>query len=202
MTESSSPIAQLKGRPSPILIVFLIFPIMGIIAAAALALSSLNTAPPPTPQPVSLQDTSLIDKPAPNFELAALDGGRYRLSNFRGRVVFINFWATWCEPCQRELPAFTHFMEQQGDSGAMILALNMAENVDNIQQYFTDHSISGINVLLDQNLDVQSAYGVNQFPTTFVLDPAGVVRYRHLGEMTEDDLFAYVDELSPSGQQS
>jgi peroxiredoxin len=202
MTESSSPTAEANGRPSPILIVFLIFPIMGIIAAAALALSSLNTTPPPTPQPVSLQDTSLIDKPAPNFELAALDGERYRLSNFRGRVVFINFWATWCEPCQRELPAFMHFMEQQGDSGAMILALNMAENVDNIEQYFTDHNLGGINVLLDQNLDVQSAYGVNQFPTTFVLDPAGVVRYRHLGEMTEDDLFAYVDELSSSRQQS
>ena len=114
MTDSTSQTPEISGKPSPILIVFLIFPILGILAAVALALSSgvaANT-PVPTPESITLQQTSLIDKPAPNFELASLDGPRQRLSSYRGRTVFINFWATWCEPCKRELPAFMQFQAE------------------------------------------------------------------------------------------
>jgi thiol-disulfide isomerase/thioredoxin len=197
MTEQISPppTTERTGKPSPILIVFLIFPLLGILAAAGLAISSLN-APVPTPLPVSLADVSLMNKPAPNFELANLDGGRTRLSSYRGRVVFVNFWATWCEPCQRELPAFAQFADMEEARGAVILAVNMAETPETINAYFEQFGITGLTVLLDTNLDVQGAYNVNQFPTTYVLDPAGVVRYRHLGEMTTFDLMAYVDELS------
>jgi peroxiredoxin len=190
MTDSTSQSQEISGKPSPILIVFLLFPILGILAAAALAISSgvaANT-PVPTPESITLQDASLVDKPAPNFELAALDGARQRLSSYRGRVVFVNFWATWCEPCKRELPAFEQFQAQQGTDGAVILALNVAETPDTIKQYFTEQNISGLNVLLDADQDVYQAFGVNVFPTTFVIDAAGVVRYKYLGEMKLTDM--------------
>jgi thiol-disulfide isomerase/thioredoxin len=195
MAESTTSPSERRGKPSPILIIFLVFPVMGILAAAALALSNMNIEPEPTPLPVSLEDTSLIGKPAPNFELTGLDGERYRLSTYRGRVVFVNFWATWCEPCQRELPTFAQFSADEANNGAVILAVNLAETTEAIEDYFAEHGISGINVLLDENLDVQGAYGPSQFPTTYVLDPAGVVKYIHLGEMKTDDLAAYVAEL-------
>jgi len=198
MTDTTSPNPEARGKPSPILIVFLIFPIFGLLAAVALALSSgigANTLPP-TPEPITLQDTSLVDKPAPNFELVALDGSRLRLSSLRGRPVFVNFWATWCEPCLRELPAFEQFQAAQGADGAVILAVNVAERADTITQYFAEHEISGLTVLLDANQDVSGAYAIDRFPTTFVIDSAGVVRFKYYGEMTLDDMNSALAELT------
>ncbi|MBZ0283635.1 MAG: redoxin domain-containing protein [Anaerolineae bacterium] len=197
MTELTSP-KEPRGKPSPILLVFMIFPVLGILAAVALALSESQSAnAPATPLAVTLADTSLIDQPAPNFQLASLDGSDVRLSSYRGRVVFLNFWATWCEPCQRELPAFQQFTEQHSADGkAVILAVNVNETPEQINTYFDERGVSGLNVLLDQTLDVYNAYAINVMPTTFILDAAGVVRYKHLGEMTLDDLQAYVDGLA------
>lgn len=198
MTTDTNQPEESRGKPSPILIVFLLFPILGIIAAVVLALSETQSAnTPATPLPVTLADTALIDQPAPNFQLASLDGGEVRLSSYRGRVVFLNFWATWCEPCKRELPAFQQFTADHAEDGkAVILAVNVNETPEQINTYFTEQSISGLNVLLDQTLDVYNAYSINVMPTTFVIDPAGVVRYKHLGEMKIDDLQAYVDGLA------
>ncbi len=198
MTDSASQPPENQHRPSPILIVFLIFPILGILAAAALALSSGIAAdtPVPTPESITLQDTSLIDKPAPNFELATLDGGRQRLSSYRGRVVFVNFWATWCEPCKRELPAFEQFQAQQGENGAVILAVNVAEEPDAINEYFAQENIAGLTVLLDSRQDVTEAFAVDRFPTTYVIDAAGVVRYKYYGEITLEDMNDALSKLS------
>jgi thiol-disulfide isomerase/thioredoxin len=121
-----------------------------------------------------------------------------RLSSYRGRVVFVNFWATWCEPCQRELPAFEAFMAEQGDNGALVLAVNAGETAEQVTTYFDDHQISDIPTLLDADLEVYDRYNVQLLPTTYAIDPAGVVRYAHLGEMTSDDLNAYVEELAGS----
>jgi thiol-disulfide isomerase/thioredoxin len=203
MTNSpaSAPEPQPAGRPSPALIVFLLFPVLGILAAIITAVlngTSPGVAPVFTPAPVALPtEFSLINQPAPNFELLALDGERYRLSSYRGRVTFVNFWATWCPPCERELPAFQQFTQAQPTGGAVILAVNVGEPSDQILTYFKQRSISGLTVLLDTNLDVFDAYAVqDKLPTTFVIDRGGVVRYKHLGEMKLDDLNAYVKELS------
>jgi thiol-disulfide isomerase/thioredoxin len=180
------------------LIVFLIFPVLGIIGAAILALSSGvgRQTPLPTPEPISLQDTTLVDQAAPNFELSGLDDKRYRLSSFRGRPVFVNFWGTWCEPCQRELPAFEQFQAAQGENGAVILAVNVGETADAINQYFNDHSIAGLTVLLDAKQDISYAYDVQRFPTTYLIDSAGVVRFKYLGEMKLDDMTAALQKVS------
>ncbi len=198
MTDSPNQLPVKSTRPSPVLVIFLIFPIIGIVAALAVMVSGGGIANniPPTPAPVTLANTSLIGQSAPNFSLAALDGGAMRLSSYRGRVVFVNFWATWCEPCQRELPAFEAFMAEQGENGALVLAVNAGETAEQVTTYFDDHQISGIPALLDTGLEIYDRYNVQLLPTTYVIDPAGVVRYAHLGEMTADDLNAYVAELA------
>jgi thiol-disulfide isomerase/thioredoxin len=197
MTNSTSPTSNpdAGGKPSPILIVFLIFPILGLLAAAALALSSSAGSVPATPEPITLQQTSLIDKPAPNFELSDLDRDRLRLSNYRGRTVFVNFWATWCEPCIRELPAFEEFQAEQGEDGAIVLAVNADEPPETISAYFAENDISGLTVLLDVDLEVLNAYAVDRFPTTYVIDAGGTVRYKHYGEIRQEDMAAYLDKL-------
>ncbi len=198
MSESTSPNPDQHGKPSPILIMFLIFPILGVLAAIALAISSGVGAnnPPPTPESITLQDTSLVDKPAANFELASLDGSRLRLSNFRGRPVFVNFWATWCEPCLRELPAFEQFQAEQGADGAVILAVNVAETSETVTKYFDEQGISGLTVMLDEKQDVSSAYAIDRFPTTYVIDAAGVVRFKYYGEMTHEDMTSALEKLT------
>lgn len=190
---------QTTGKPSPILIVFLIFPVLGLLAAIGLAISESSAANGviPTPLAVTLADTMLIDQPAPNFQVPSLNGGSVRLSSYRGRVVFLNFWATWCEPCQRELPTFQQFSASE-NADAIILAMNTAETPDKIMAYFTEHNISGLNVILDRELDVYNAYAIQVMPTTFVIDAAGVVRYKHLGEMKLDDLNTYIEKLNQS----
>lgn len=184
-----------RGKPAPVLLIFLLLPLLGLLAAVGFALANTTGSRlPPTPLPVTLADMSLVNKAAPNFELPALDGGTYRLSSYRGRVVFLNFWATWCEPCVREMPALQQFA--QAASGAVIFAINHDETPAEIQAFLDDNGVSTLTVLLDESARIHAAYNASRLPTTYVIDPAGIVRYMHLGEVTVADLQAYVDELA------
>ncbi len=188
------------NRPAPILILFVIFPILGIIIALSLALtegggSNAPATPlPVTSPPLATARPSLINQPAPNFSLPGLDGETYRLSNDRGRVVFLNFWATWCEPCQRELPTFEQFMSEQPSDGAIIVAVNVGEPADAIRTYYEQYKISGLLTLLDSELAAYTEYDVQVMPTTFIIDAGGVVRAKHLGELHREELLAYVEQ--------
>jgi thiol-disulfide isomerase/thioredoxin len=144
------------GRPSPFLILFLVLPLIGIGFALLVARDSLfggaalATPLPSTLEPLVTPAASLINQPAPDFTLAALDGGEVRLSGLLGQVIFVNFWATWCEPCQRELPAFKTFTADPANTGrAVILAVNNAEPEDTVREYLTENKISGLNIVLD-----------------------------------------------------
>lgn len=194
-----SPPKSARHRPSAALVFFLVFPLLGIAAAVIMAMNDprITNAPPATPLAVTAAFKQLIDQPAPNFELASLDGKTVRLSSYRGRLVFLNFWATWCEPCQRELPAFAQFMAEQGENGPVILAVNISDSPNQISAYYQEHGISGVPTLLDFELAVYEAYAIGQLPTTFVIDSGGVVRFRHIGEMTSADLQAYTEGLNP-----
>jgi peroxiredoxin len=137
-----------------------------------------------------------VGAPVLDFELPALDGsGPVRLTDYAGRVVFLNFWATWCEPCKRELPAFEQFTAEQGDTGAVVLAVNSGEDEATVQAFLDAQGITGLNVLLDPEATVAKQYGVFQIPVTFVIDTAGNVRYPHYGELTPDDLAGYLAAL-------
>lgn len=201
MTEMTSPPPVRQGSPSPILLVFLVIPLFGIIAAVALAISEGGFGSPsalPTPQAVSSDFVSLVGQPAPDFSLTGLDGAKHRLTDYNGHVTFVNFWATWCGPCQVELPTLERFVAEQGDKGAVVLAVNAGETTDQINTYFKQNNISGLNVLLDSNIEVYTAYGINALPTTFVVDQDGVIRFRHFGMLRQEDIDGYMTKLSPA----
>lgn len=191
--------ADQRSRLS-ILFLLSLVPLLAISAALLMLISSSGTngSTPPTPLPVTQAVSRLAGRAAPNFELASLDGGSIRLSSMRGRIVFLNFWATWCEPCKREMPAFQRFMQEQAGDKAVILAVNIGDKPEDIQKFLDDNGVSGIPVLLDTEYRAQTAYSANLFPTTFVIDPAGIVRDMHVGEMKLNDLTGYVDQIRSS----
>ena len=191
-----------SNRASPVLLLFLIFPLAGLVVALGITLGS-NQAPasaPPTPLAVTLPPVptlpQVVGAPVLDFELPALDGsGTVRLSDYAGRPVFLNFWATWCEPCKRELPAFEQFTAEQGEDGAVVLAINSGEDEATVRAFLEAQGVEGLNVLLDSEASVARTYGVIQIPVTFVIDEAGNVRYPHYGEMTAADLTGYLAAL-------
>jgi peroxiredoxin len=142
-----------------------------------------------------------VSRPAPSFTLPQLGGGTIDLDQYRGQVVLLNFWATWCEPCQRELPALQAAHERYGTEGLVIIGVNLAD--DELRQGTTPEQIRAF---LDQYevtfpiaLDVEGkttdAYRVFPLPTSFFIDPTGQIRYVHVSELRFDDVSARFNEL-------
>lgn len=187
-------------RPAPALILFLVFPVLGLLAAGIVVLT--NTSPatggtPPTPPPVTLPPPPIAeDAPIIDFTLSTLDGETVSLSDYAGRIVFLNFWATWCVPCRKELPAFQAFQAAQAPDGAVILAVNVQETPDQIRAFLDEYGGSALTILLDSDGSTKEGYGIFNLPTTFVINGDGIVNYVKYGEMTMDDLNAYVEAVS------
>ena len=132
---------------------------------------------------------------ASDFSLESLDGQTVALSDFVGRPVFVNFWATWCAPCRREFPAFAHFMSEQSSDGPIVLTINQGDTNEQVQDFLDSLEIDSITVLMDRDFDLPDLYPSSKLPTTYVIDPAGFVRYTKYGEVTYDDLVDYLAEL-------
>jgi len=131
--------------------------------------------------------TPIPDRPAaPGFELRDMDGGTHRLSDYRGRVVIVNFWATWCPPCRRELPSMNRAWAKLNDDGIAMLAVNVGETEDVIFPFTADYPID-FPVLLDEDGSVTERWPVRGIPTTFVIDPEGRIAYRAIGGREWDD---------------
>lgn len=198
MSDQSSQSSPKHFSPSPILVVFLVIPVLGIIAAIVLAIGEggLGGQASATPQAVPSNFVSLVGQPSPDFILSGIDGQEHRMSDYKGHVVFVNFWATWCVPCRIELPALQQFVAEQGTAGAQVLAVNVGESGAQVEAYFNENKITGLNVLLDSEVEVYSAFGVNALPTTFVVDQDGIIRFRHFGMLQPGDIQGYMQKLA------
>ncbi len=124
-------------------------------------------------------------QPAPDFELVDVDGEKHRLSDYRGKPLIINFWATWCPPCREEMPSMNRAWHKVKDD-VFMLAINVGEDEDTIFIFSADYPID-FPVLLDQSGDVIKQWPVKGLPTTFVLDREGNIRYTAVGAREWDD---------------
>ena len=112
---------------------------------------------------------------APNFTLKNLDGKEISLSQFRGKHVLVNFWATWCGPCKIEMPSLEALYERFKDRNFVLLAISNDMFGANIVKPFVKAHNINFPVLLDQRLKVSNAFGVVSLPTTFMIDPQGKI---------------------------
>ncbi|MET0852282.1 MAG: redoxin domain-containing protein [Candidatus Rokuibacteriota bacterium] len=118
----------------------------------------------------------------PALSLADLDGRRHTLEDYRGKVVLLNFWATWCEPCIEEMPSMQTLERRLVGRPFAILAVNHGESRPKVAE-FTRRLTLGLRVLLDPNTDAPRAWRVRVLPASFLVDATGRVRYSVIGEM-------------------
>ncbi len=131
--------------------------------------------------------TEVPGKPsAPDFELSDLDGKIHHLSDYRGKVLIVNFWATWCPPCREEMPSMERAWQKIKDDGMAMIAINVGEDEDTIFQFTASYPVT-FPLLLDQDSEVVGPWGVRGLPTTYVVDPQGRVVYRAIGGREWDD---------------
>ncbi|MET0335482.1 MAG: TlpA disulfide reductase family protein [Rhizobacter sp.] len=117
---------------------------------------------------------------APDFTLRTLNGPNMRLQEQRGKVVLVNFWATWCGPCRREIPHLNRIADKYKSSGLVLMGINVDEDVRNAAEVATKMAVS-FPVLLDTDKQVSKLYDLNSMPSTMVIDRSGRVRFLHRG---------------------
>jgi len=131
--------------------------------------------------------TPVAGKPqAPDFRLTDADGNSHRLADYRGKVVIVNFWATWCPPCRAEMPSMQRAWEQLQSEGITMLAINVGEDEDTIFQFTANYPVE-FPLLMDLDSKVTGKWPLRGLPTTFVVDPQGRLVYRAVGGREWDD---------------
>jgi thiol-disulfide isomerase/thioredoxin len=120
--------------------------------------------------------------PAPRLTLPVLDGGTANLDADRGKVVLINFWATWCEPCKSEMPALQTLADELRDRPFRLYSVDLQEDPQTISDYLKQLNLH-LYVLLDEDGAATRTYGVRGLPATFLVDQQGIVRIQRLGPL-------------------
>lgn len=120
--------------------------------------------------------------PPPALQLKDLDGAIHRLQDYRGQVVLLNFWATWCGPCRAEMPSIERLRESMAGRPFAVLAVNVGES-ERLAREFAHKLPVSFTILLDRDTTVARAWGARILPATYVIGPDGRIRYRYFGEL-------------------
>lgn len=140
---------------------------------------------------------ALVGEPAPDFTLTTPDGRPVSLSDYTGKVVLVNFWATWCSSCVTEMPDYEQVYQQygRGERDFVVLGINFQESAAQVQQYANGLGVT-FPVLVDQSGSVTNRqYQVTAMPASLIIDKRGLIFYRHLGPMSGETLTAKLKEL-------
>lgn len=130
---------------------------------------------------------------APDFELETVNGGMAVLSDFRGKPVLLNFWATWCPPCIQEMPLIQQTADQYSDE-LIVLAVNGGDSMDLIRSFARANEYD-LNFLANPENDISVIYKVQGFPTTFFIDSEGFIQAKHIGMLDENIISYYLEKI-------
>ncbi len=141
-------------------------------------------------------------KAAPEFTVKDMDGEIHHLSDYRGKTVIINFWATWCPPCRAELPSMNRAWKELKQDNIAMLAINIGEDEDTIFTFLGDYPID-FTILLDETGEMIKTWPVRGLPTTFVLDSEGRLIYRAIGgrKWDSDSLLKKIRSLAAGNKK-
>ncbi|HWQ04752.1 MAG TPA: TlpA disulfide reductase family protein [Longilinea sp.] len=137
-----------------------------------------------------------VGKDAPDFSLKDLNGETVRLDDFHGKVVVVNFWATWCIPCREEMPLLQQFSVENFQD-VVVLGIDLDEPRDLVASYTKQFQID-FPVLLDAGSKVADRYFIHGFPTTIVVDTDGKIMAIHIGKLTQENLMEFMEQAAQS----
>ncbi len=140
-------------------------------------------------------EPSLAGKPAHDFNFS-LNGKPSSLADLRGKVVVLNFWATWCPPCVEEAPALNQLHQAIASQGGVVLGISVDEDDEAYKKFLVDHSIAFPNYR-DPSKQIAAAYGTSMFPETYIIDRQGRIARKIIGPQDWDspDMVAYLRDL-------
>lgn len=127
-----------------------------------------------------------IKENAPDFTLKTLEGSNLRLEEYRGQVVLLNFWASWCGPCRQEMPILDRLHQRYEDTGFAVLGVNVEGKAKPAQEIVDKTNVT-FPVLIDQAQATSKLYNLQAMPSTVVIDRDGVIRYIHRGYKPGDE---------------
>jgi cytochrome c biogenesis protein CcmG, thiol:disulfide interchange protein DsbE len=154
--------------------------VVTVLTVAALLTSALS-------RPPTVAASPLVGRQAPNFRLEGLNGPPVRLSDLRGQVVVVNFWASWCAECRVEQPALDATWKRFRDSGVVVVGVDFQDQTADAQDYLAEFG-SSYPVVRDAESSTALAYGLRGVPETFVVDRSGKVVDRVIGPVDADVL--------------
>lgn len=161
------------------------WPRLGLLLALALLLAACSGGQSAMPK---------VGQPAPDLTVTTLNGDTIKISELRGQVVLLNFWATYCDPCRAEMPAMEKIYKEVAGKGGTIIAVDQKEGGATVSKFVDEFQIS-FPIALDEKGAAGAAYGVQYMPTSFFLDKEGVVRYMKVGQMEEATIRQYFASL-------
>jgi peroxiredoxin len=151
-------------------------------------LTTTRTTPGRVAQP------ELVGKPAPDFTLKNVDGRELALKDLRGKTVLLDFWATWCEPCRKDMPEIKNLHDEFKSKGLEVVLIDFSEPAEVAKEYFEKNKYTFHN-LLDPQSETFDKYGAGGIPKVVLIDKDGVVRYCQLGYSSRQDFRAEVQKL-------
>jgi thiol-disulfide isomerase/thioredoxin len=133
-----------------------------------------------------------VDLPAPNFKAKTYEGKNISLSDYKGKVILIDFWASWCPPCREEMPELIKFYKAHSNSKFELIAVNIDSKQDNMQHFLNQlFPKPGFPIIMDSNQQIPPLFNIEAMPTTIFVDTKGNIRFRHDGFK-----LSYIDDFN------
>jgi cytochrome c biogenesis protein CcmG/thiol:disulfide interchange protein DsbE len=141
-----------------------------------------------------------MTRPAPEFELPTLEGGNIRLSDYRGKVVLLNFWGTWCEPCKEETPALQAAYQELRGRGLQVIGVNLYSQETGgdqaVREFLSPYGVS-YPIALDTTGNTARAFQISPIPVSYFVDPSGNIRFVKVGTLNAAEVRALFERLEP-----
>lgn len=173
----------------------LVLLMLSLLLAASLAVAGCSEAasnPSSTPAPSASSQTVTglpvsprVGSLAPDFELPGLDSRSVKLSDFRGRPVLLNFWGTWCPACVYEMPFLESAYAKKKADGLVILAVDVGDSKARVEQFIEEKGLT-FDVVLDYTQSAVRVYGIQYYPTSFLIDKQGVIQLVKVGPFASE----------------